>query len=374
VALRRPAGRLPLGVSTLGAAALAAFLVVASGWGREAKADAQDATAAPAPTPGDRGENPAPGAAPPAAPTRSELQAGVGRRADRLYDPDAPMAAGGMTVRPQAKDGRGFREYPSAFGAPKAGATKFVAPAATAPAAPSAAPPAPAPLPAALPALPAERSMGAAGPGLAAGFGAGAGLAEADGARRWSSPFLRKRSAAASGEEARQLKQAADLALKYAKERGATPAKPAASASFNNGAKSKAAPADALAEKELEALGLYHAGGPPDAAPLVVREFAAPRPAPAALADAQDEPDTVLWRPVIVLPSDGKAVLNFAIGSAPGGYEVVVAGHTADGRLGAARGLILVAPARTETPATPPAPGGAVAPPAPGAPDPPPAP
>jgi hypothetical protein len=57
------------------------------------------------------------------------------------------------------------------------------------------------------------------------------------------------------------------------------------------------------------------------------------------------ESDTILWQPVIVLPSTGKATLNFTLGGAPGGYQVVVAGHTLDGRVGAVRGVIPVAPA-----------------------------
>ena len=97
-------------------------------------------------------------------------------------------------------------------------------------------------------------------------------------------------------------------------------------------------------------------------APLVVREYAAPRPAPAPLTVAADAPDTILWEPVIVLPADGKATLSFHLGSAPGGYQFVVAGHTADGRLGAVRGLIAIAPTRANTQAVP------VPPPAPQAP------
>ena len=74
--------------------------------------------------------------------------------------------------------------------------------------------------------------------------------------------------------------------------------------------------------------------------PLVVREYAAPRPG------SPDEltPDTVLWQPVIVLPADGKTTVPFHLGHAPGGYQVIIAGHTLDGRLGAVRGIIPVAP------------------------------
>jgi hypothetical protein len=85
--------------------------------------------------------------------------------------------------------------------------------------------------------------------------------------------------------------------------------------------------------------------------PLVVREYAAPRPGAgnAAVEDA----DTILWQPVIVLPTDGKVKLNFHIGNAPGGYELVVAGHTLDGRLGTVRTHLPVAPAAQDAPAPP---------------------
>ncbi|MFO0796930.1 MAG: hypothetical protein U0804_05595 [Gemmataceae bacterium] len=69
--------------------------------------------------------------------------------------------------------------------------------------------------------------------------------------------------------------------------------------------------------------------------PLAVREFAAPRPAPG---DAH--PDTVLWRPLIVLPTDGTTTLSFFPDPAAGGYEVVVAGHTLDGRIGTVRRVV----------------------------------
>ncbi len=79
--------------------------------------------------------------------------------------------------------------------------------------------------------------------------------------------------------------------------------------------------------------------------PLVVREFAAPRPMLASLSESPDTPDTVLWQPMIVLPVDGKTVLSFHAGCAPA-YEVIVAGHTPDGRLGSTRSVIVVSPAK----------------------------
>jgi len=78
--------------------------------------------------------------------------------------------------------------------------------------------------------------------------------------------------------------------------------------------------------------------------PLVVREYAAPRPG-TNLKDkglVPYESDTILWQPVIVLPSSGKMILPVQLGTAPGGYEVIVAGHTLDGRIGATRGFIQI--------------------------------
>ncbi len=73
--------------------------------------------------------------------------------------------------------------------------------------------------------------------------------------------------------------------------------------------------------------------------PLIVREFAAPRPG-----SDNATPETVLWQPVIVLPADGKARLTYTAGNIPSGYEIVVAGHTLDGRIGATRLLVPVLP------------------------------
>jgi len=87
--------------------------------------------------------------------------------------------------------------------------------------------------------------------------------------------------------------------------------------------------------------------------PLVIREYAVPRPSPPTLSysGTPTSPDTILWQPIIVLPADGKATIPFTLGNAPGGYQIVVAGHTADGRLGAYRGVIPVVPSKTVVPA-----------------------
>lgn len=88
----------------------------------------------------------------------------------------------------------------------------------------------------------------------------------------------------------------------------------------------------------------------PTVTPLVVREYAAPRPSSDGV-DAEI-PDTILWQPVIVLPNDGKATLTLQLGTAKGGYQVMIAGHTLDGRIGAIRGTIPVSPQSVQ-PATP---------------------
>jgi hypothetical protein len=82
--------------------------------------------------------------------------------------------------------------------------------------------------------------------------------------------------------------------------------------------------------------------------PLVVREYAAPRP---GLPSESLAGDTILWKPVIVLPGDGKAAVNFHVGKAPAGYQVIVAGHTLDGRIGSIRTIISVRPNSTAIPA-----------------------
>jgi len=79
--------------------------------------------------------------------------------------------------------------------------------------------------------------------------------------------------------------------------------------------------------------------------PLVVREYAPPRPGSTDPAGPVHQlPDTILWQPVIVLSSTGKTTLPLMLGSAEGGYQVIVAGHTLDGRLGAVRTIIPIAP------------------------------
>ncbi len=97
--------------------------------------------------------------------------------------------------------------------------------------------------------------------------------------------------------------------------------------------------------------------------PLIVREYAPPRPGSSG---AATETDTILWQPVIVLPGEGdqrgRCRLSFTVGSAPE-YELVLAGHTPEGRLGAIRQRIVVATPQL-TPAAPAMSAGPQAPPA----------
>ncbi|MBA2225573.1 zf-HC2 domain-containing protein [Thermogemmata fonticola] len=72
---------------------------------------------------------------------------------------------------------------------------------------------------------------------------------------------------------------------------------------------------------------------PPAAPPLVVREYAPALPLP----DSHQSGDTLLWMPVIIVPESGQVQLPHVLGTAQGGYDLIVAGHTQDGRLGAIR-------------------------------------
>jgi hypothetical protein len=75
----------------------------------------------------------------------------------------------------------------------------------------------------------------------------------------------------------------------------------------------------------------------PRAQPLVVRQYAHSRPG------AQpDFTETLLWNPVLVLPGDGQAALTFDLSDAEDAYQVLVAGHTLDGRIGGTAGTIEV--------------------------------
>jgi hypothetical protein len=68
--------------------------------------------------------------------------------------------------------------------------------------------------------------------------------------------------------------------------------------------------------------------------PFVVREYAHHRDP--SLGDIRaDFTETVYWHPVLVLPATGKAAVEFQLSDDIARYQVLVAGHTLDGRIGA---------------------------------------
>ncbi len=106
------------------------------------------------------------------------------------------------------------------------------------------------------------------------------------------------------------------------------------------------APAEAMAKNQktfdfaLKAWDLIQRGMP-KAQPLIAREYyhiSHQNP------DGQrtDFTETVLWHPTLVTAADGKATVNFYFSDEVNPYEVLVAGHTLDGRIGATKGLIAV--------------------------------
>ena len=68
--------------------------------------------------------------------------------------------------------------------------------------------------------------------------------------------------------------------------------------------------------------------------PFIVREYAHQRDS--SLGDVRaDFTETVYWHPVLVLPQNGKATVEFQLSDDIARYQVLVAGHTLDGRIGA---------------------------------------
>lgn len=68
--------------------------------------------------------------------------------------------------------------------------------------------------------------------------------------------------------------------------------------------------------------------------PFIVREYAHQRDP--ALGDVRsDFTECVYWHPVLVLPKTGKATIEFQLSDDIARYQVLVAGHTLDGRVGA---------------------------------------
>jgi hypothetical protein len=72
--------------------------------------------------------------------------------------------------------------------------------------------------------------------------------------------------------------------------------------------------------------------------PFIVREYAHQRTR-GSDGTRPDFPGTVYWHPALVLP-DGKVTVSFELGDSATGYQVLVSGHTLDGRLGVADSAI----------------------------------
>jgi hypothetical protein len=68
--------------------------------------------------------------------------------------------------------------------------------------------------------------------------------------------------------------------------------------------------------------------------PFVVREYAHYRD-PSLGEVRSDFTETVYWHPVLGLPQDGKATVEFQLSDDIARYQILVAGHTLDGRVGA---------------------------------------
>ncbi|QJW99464.1 alpha-2-macroglobulin family protein [Frigoriglobus tundricola] len=73
---------------------------------------------------------------------------------------------------------------------------------------------------------------------------------------------------------------------------------------------------------------------PPVVMPFLVREYAHQRD-PALGEVRSDFAETVYWHPVLVLPGTGKTTVEFQLSDDIARYQVLVAGHTQDGRIGA---------------------------------------
>jgi hypothetical protein len=76
------------------------------------------------------------------------------------------------------------------------------------------------------------------------------------------------------------------------------------------------------------------------APPLVVREYAHKNTSAAQGGLRTDFAETLLWQPALVVPSTGAATVTFDLCDSVTTFDVKVAGHTLDGRLGSATGAV----------------------------------
>ncbi len=98
--------------------------------------------------------------------------------------------------------------------------------------------------------------------------------------------------------------------------------------------------AEKFQQLNLDAAGLVE-NLLPRLSPLPVREYAHARAA-TATDKREDFTETLLWQPVLVTPANGKATVSFALSDQVNPYEVLIAGHTLDGRLGSVSGVLEV--------------------------------
>lgn len=78
---------------------------------------------------------------------------------------------------------------------------------------------------------------------------------------------------------------------------------------------------------------------PSDVGPMFVREYAHQR-APELGEIRGDNTETVYWHPALVIPNEGHTTIQFQLSDEITRYQVLVAGHTTDGRLGAVTRII----------------------------------
>ncbi|MBA4062711.1 MAG: hypothetical protein C0501_03215 [Isosphaera sp.] len=328
LAVARPVARFPLGAGTVGAAGLAAFLVAALGTADRLQAARPD---------GDTARVAAPEAAP-AAGAAVAPEPRIGRAA-----PVVPPPAGAVEMALATGKGRdnNFGGPPDIV--PGRGEKKEVRPPPWPPGAPG------------LGKKGGDAGFGGKFPG---GYGwephrrseiptdllARPETDRAAGDRKGPEALLARGDARAESK-AVELLRAMDQAKSYAADKANVVRSQMATALARGGVAAAAPPPAPFDRPSPEAAAFFRVqNAVPEVPPLVVREYAAPRPG--ADGRAADPGDTVLWQPVVVLPADGKATLRFHLGNAPGGYQVIVAGHTLDGRVGAVRGVIpVVSPA-----------------------------
>ncbi|MBN9118816.1 MAG: alpha-2-macroglobulin [Planctomycetes bacterium] len=147
---------------------------------------------------------------------------------------------------------------------------------------------------------------------------------------------LKFANAAKGGRPADRVRQKEQLgrglaAAKPDPGRLARPARPVAPGPFDPGA--GVAAAEPLPPGAVPGPG-FGLRAPSAAVPFVVREYAHQRDSSLGEVRA-DFTETVYWHPVLVLPESGKTSVEFQLSDDIARYQVLVAGHTLDGRIGA---------------------------------------